>query len=202
MERHLNLLYRAANLVRPNPRSIPTWIQKIIDRLPLRGASSSFRLRWDAGVSRVAADSNGNMHGLGITHRIRSDDGQPSPTKPAKCFRTKLSPDAVPVDRSNLWSAAGEFGDKTSLVSKLRQSRAWVLTTRRGSVTGLLRKFAPASGIQSRLWRREMGQYRGERIAERPIPGRAGVLGVTDKGTRKIFFDRVDYQITQKDTGT
>jgi hypothetical protein len=152
--------------------------QKIIDRLPLESASSSLTSLVTLVSPGVAADSNGNMHGLG-DHR----PNQQSVFEPTV-------PGCSAVDRSNLWSAAGGVRRQDQSGDQSYDKVGPGCDNTDGQRDGLLRKFwHQQSGIQSRLWRREMGQfYRGERIAERPIPGRAGVLGVPRQGKRGKYF--------------
>jgi Carboxypeptidase regulatory-like domain/TonB-dependent Receptor Plug Domain len=101
--------------------------QKIIDRLPIESPSSSLTSLVMLVSPGVAADSNGNMHGLGDhAQNSFSIDGEPVTDQTSKVFSNQLSPNAVQSMEVISGSPPAEFGDKTSLVIKV--------TTKSGSV--------------------------------------------------------------------
>jgi hypothetical protein len=70
--------------------------QGIIDRLPLESASSSVTSLVTLVSPGVAADSNGNMHGLGDhAQNSFSVDGQPITDQTSKVFSNQIPADST-----------------------------------------------------------------------------------------------------------
>jgi carboxypeptidase family protein/TonB-dependent receptor-like protein len=110
--------------------------QKIIDRLPLESASSSLTSLVTLVSPGVAADSNGNMHGLGDhAQNSFSVDGQAITDQTSKVFSNQLSSDAVQSMEVISGAPPAEFGDKTSLVIKVTTKSGLGVTKPTGSVT-------------------------------------------------------------------
>src|SRR5215472_7980354 len=94
--------------------------QGIMERLPLESASSSVTNLVTLVSPGVAADSNGNMHGLGDhAQNSFSVDGQAITDQTSKVFSNQLSSDAVQSMEVISGAPPAEFGDKTSLVIKV-----------------------------------------------------------------------------------
>src|SRR5450755_1864478 len=94
--------------------------QKIIDRLPLESASSSVTSLITLVSPGVAADSNGNMHGLGDhAQNSFSVDGQPITDQTSKVFSNQIPVDSIQSLEVISGAPPAEFGDKTSLVIKV-----------------------------------------------------------------------------------
>jgi len=177
--------------------------QKIIDRLPLESASSSLTSLVTLVSPGVAADSNGNMHGLGDhAQNSFSIDGQAITDQTSKVFSNQLSPDAVQSMEVISGAPPAEFGDKTSLVIKVTTKSGLGVTTPTGSVTASYGSFGTSNlGFNLAYGGAKWGNF----IAVSGLQSGRFLDGPEfsvfhDKGNEENIFDRVDYQITQKDT--
>src|SRR6267154_1864520 len=177
--------------------------QKIIDRLPLESASSSLTSLVTLVSPGVAADSNGNMHGLGDhAQNSFSIDGQAITDQTSKVFSNQLSPDAVQSIEVISGAPPAEFGDKTSLVIKVTTKSGLGVTTPTGSVTASYGSFGTSNlGFNLAYGGAKWGNF----IAVSGLQSGRFLDGPEssvfhDKGNEENIFDRVDYQITQKDT--
>src|ERR1700722_1414720 len=177
--------------------------QKIIDRLPLESASSSLTSLVTLVSPGVAADSNGNMHGLGDhAQNSFSVDGQPITDQTSKVFSNQLSPDAVQSMEVISGAPPAEFGDKTSLVIKVTTKSGLGVTTPTGGVTASYGSFGTSNlGFNLAYG----GQKWGNFVAVSGLQSGRFLDGPEftvfhDKGNEENIFDRVDYQLSQKDT--
>jgi Carboxypeptidase regulatory-like domain/TonB-dependent Receptor Plug Domain len=177
--------------------------QKIIDRLPLESASSSLTSLVTLVSPGVAADSNGNMHGLGDhAQNSFSVDGQAITDQTSKVFSNQLSSDAVQSMEVISGAPPAEFGDKTSLVIKVTTKSGLGVTKPTGSVTASYGSFGTSNvGFNVAYG----GQKWGNFIAASGLQSGRFLDGPEfsvfhDKGNQQNIFDRVDYQISPKDT--
>jgi len=177
--------------------------QKIIDRLPLESASSSLTSLVTLVSPGVAADSNGNMHGLGDHAQTSfSIDGQKISEQTSKVFSNQLSPDAVQSMEVISGAPPAEFGDKTSLVIKVTTKSGLGITTPTGSVTASYGSFGTSNlGFNLAYGGAKWGNF----IAASALQSGRFLDGPEfsvfhDKGNEENIFDRVDYQLSQKDT--
>jgi len=177
--------------------------QKIIDRLPLESASSSLTSLVTLVSPGVAADSNGNMHGLGDHAQTSfSIDGQKISAQTSKVFSNQLSPDAVQSMEVISGAPPAEFGDKTSLVIKVTTKSGLGITTPTGSVTASYGSFGTSNlGFNLAYGGAKWGNF----IAASALQSGRFLDGPEfsvfhDKGNEENIFDRVDYQLSQKDT--
>ena len=177
--------------------------QKIIDRLPLESASSSLTSLVTLVSPGVAADSNGNMHGLGDhAQNSFSIDGQAITDQTSKVFSNQLSPDAVQSMEVISGAPPAEFGDKTSLVIKVTTKSGLGVTTPTGSVTASYGSFGTSNlGFNLAYGGAKWGNF----VAVSGLQSGRFLDGPEfsvfhDKGNEENIFDRVDYQVTQKDT--
>jgi len=177
--------------------------QKIIDRLPLESASSSLTSLVTLVSPGVAADSNGNMHGLGDHAQTSfSIDGQKISDQTSKVFSNQLSPDAVQSMEVISGAPPAEFGDKTSLVIKVTTKSGLGITTPTGSVTASYGSFGTSNlGFNLAYGGAKWGNF----IAASALQSGRFLDGPEfsvfhDKGNEENIFDRVDYQLSQKDT--
>src|SRR6201998_205567 len=177
--------------------------QGIIDRLPLESQSSSVTSLVTLVSPGVAADSNGNMHGLGDhAQNSFSIDGQPVTDQTSKVFSNQLSPDAVQSMEVISGAPPAEFGDKTSLVIKVTTKSGLGVTRPTGGVTASYGSFG-TSNVGFNL--AYGGQKWGNFIAASGLESGRFLDGPEfsvfhDKGNEENIFDRVDYQVSQKDT--
>jgi hypothetical protein len=177
--------------------------QKIIDRLPLESASSSLTSLVTLVSPGVAADSNGNMHGLGDHAETSfSVDGQKISDQTSKVFSNQLSSDAVQSMEVISGAPPAEFGDKTSLVIKVTTKSGLGVTKPTGSVTASYGSFGTTNlGFNLAYGGQKWGNFIAANGLEsgRFLDG-PEFLVFHDKGNQENIFDRVDYQVSQKDT--
>src|ERR1043166_1949220 len=177
--------------------------QQLIERLPLESASSSVTNLVTLVSAGVAADSNGNMHGLGDhAQNSFSIDGQAITDQTSKVFSNQLSPDAVQSMEVISGAPPAEFGDKTSLVIKVTTKSGLGVTTPTGSVTASYGSFGTSNLGFSLAYG---GQKWGNFVAASGLESGRFLDGPEfsvfhDKGNEENIFDRVDYQVSQKDT--
>jgi hypothetical protein len=176
--------------------------QKIIDRLPLESASSSVTSLITLVSPGVAADSNGNMHGLGDhAQNSFSVDGQPITDQTSKVFSNQIPVDSIQSLEVISGAPPAEFGDKTSLVIKVTTKSGLGVTRPTGSVTTSYGSFGTANvGFDLAYGNQKWGNFlaanglKTSRFLDPPE-----FTAIHDQGNQANIFDRIDYQITQKD---
>jgi hypothetical protein len=175
----------------------------LFDRLPLESASSSLTSLVTMVSPGVAADSNGNMHGLGDhAQNSFSVDGQPITDQTSKVFSNQLSSDAVQSMEVISGAPPAECGDKTSLVIKVTTKSGLGVTKPTGSVTASYGSFGTANlGFNLAYG----GQKWGNFIAVNGLKSGRFLDGPEfsvfhDKGNQANLFDRVDYTVSQADS--
>jgi hypothetical protein len=174
----------------------------LFDRLPLESASSSLTSLVTLVSPGVAADSNGNMHGLGDhAQNSFSVDGQPMTDQMSKVFSNQLSADAVQSMEVISGAPPAEFGDKTSLVIKVTTKSGLGVTKPTGSVIASYGTFGTANVGFNLAYG---GQKWGNFIAANGLKSGRFLDGPEfsvfhDKGNQENLFDRVDYNLSQAD---
>ena len=174
----------------------------LFDRLPLESASSSLTSLVTMVSPGVAADSNGNMHGLGDhAQNSFSVDGQPITDQTSKVFSNQLPSDAMQSMEIISGAPPAEFGDKTSLVIKVTTKSGLGVTTPTGSVTTSYGSFG-TSNVGFNL--AYGGQNWGNFVSANGLQSGRFLDGPEfsvfhDKGNQENLFDRVDYNLSQKD---
>src|SRR5262249_50093608 len=94
----------------------------------------------------VAADSNGNMHGLGDhAQNSFSVDGQPITDQTSKVFSNQIPVDSIQSLEVISGAPPAEFGDKTSLVIKVTTKSGLGVTQPTGAVTTSYGSFGTAN---------------------------------------------------------
>src|SRR5580765_4259139 len=177
--------------------------QKIIDRLPLESASSSLTSLVPLVSTGVAADSNGNMHGLGDHAQTSfSIDGQKISDQTSKVFSNQLSSDAVQSMEVISGARPAEFGDKTSLVIKVTTKSGLGATKPTGAVTASYGTFGTTNvGFNLAYGGQKWGNFTAASGLERGRFLDGPEFSVFhDKGNQQNIFDRVDYLLSLKDT--
>ena len=177
--------------------------QGIIDRLPLESASSSVTSLVTLVSPGVAADSNGNMHGLGDhAQNSFSVDGQPITDQTSKVFSNQIPADSIQSLEVISGAPPAEFGDKTSLVIKVTTKSGLGITKPTGSVRSSYGSFGTANvGFDLAYGTQKWGNFiaanalKSGRFLDPPE-----FQAIHDKGNEVNIFDRVDYQISQADT--
>jgi hypothetical protein len=175
--------------------------QGIIDRLPLESASSSVTSLITLVSPGVAADSNGNMHGLGDhAQNSFSVDGQAITDQTSKVFSNQIPADSIQSLEVISGAPPAEFGDKTSLVIKVTTKSGLGVTRPTGSVTASYGSFGTANvGFNLAYGGQKWGNFiaanglRSGRFLDPPE-----FTALHDRGNQENLFDRVDYQLSQK----
>jgi hypothetical protein len=177
--------------------------QALIDKLPLESASSSVTSLVTLTSPGVAADSNGNMHGLGDhAQNSFSVDGQSISDQTSKVFSNQIPSDSIQSLEVISGAPPAEFGDKTSLVIKVTTRSGLGVTTPTGSVSTSYGSFGTANSEFNLAYG---GAKWGNFVAANGLnSGRfldpPEFAPIHDKGNEENLFDRVDFQISQKDT--
>jgi Carboxypeptidase regulatory-like domain/TonB-dependent Receptor Plug Domain len=177
--------------------------QGIIDRLPLESASSSVTSLVTLVSPGVAADSNGNMHGLGDhAQNSFSVDGQAITDQTSKVFSNQIPSDSIQSLEVISGAPPAEFGDKTSLVIKVTTKSGLGVTRPAGSITTSYGSFGTSNvAFDLAYGNDKWGNFisasglNSGRFLDPPE-----FQPIHDKGNEENIFDRVDYQISQKDT--
>ena len=177
--------------------------QGIIDRLPLESSSSSVSSLVTLVTPGVAADSNGLFHGLGDhASNSFSVDGQPITDQQSKVFSNQVSSDTIQSLEVISGAPPAEFGGKTSLVIKVTTKSGLGVTTPTGSVTASYGSFGSSNvGFNLAYGNQKWGNFvslNGLNTGRFLDPPEFTVMH--DKGNEENVFDRVDYQLTDKDS--
>jgi hypothetical protein len=176
--------------------------QGIIARLPVESQSSSFTSIATLVSPGVAADSNGLMHGLGDhAENSVSLDGQPMTDQFSKVFSNQLPSDAIQSMEIISGAPPAEFGDKTSLVIKATTKSGLGVTKPTGNVYADYGSFGTGNvGFNFSYGSQKWGNFisaNGLNSGRFLDPPEFQVIHA--KGNEENIFDRVDYQLSQKD---
>ena len=186
------------DLVESDPTAHVDIDRSLIDHMPLESASSELSSIVTLASPGVAADSNGQMHGLG-DHAENSFniDGQPITDQQSKVFSNQVPSAAVQSLEVIEGAPPAEYGDKTSLVVKATTRSGQGVTTPTGSVTLSYGSFGSSNLAFDTAYG---GKNWGNFIAANGMQtGRfldtPEFTAYHDKGNEENFFDRVDNQI-------
>ncbi|HEY1469191.1 MAG TPA: TonB-dependent receptor [Candidatus Acidoferrum sp.] len=172
-------------------------------RLPLESASSSVSSLVTLTTPGIAADSNGLFHGLGDhAENSFSVDNQPITDQQSKVFSNQIPSSSIQSLEVISGAPPAEFGDKTSLVIKVTTRSGQGVTTPHGSFTTSYGSFGTVNGAFDLAYG---GANWGNFIAVDGLntgrfldPPEFSVIHA--KGNLEDVFDRVDYQLSDKDT--
>ena len=172
-------------------------------RLPLESASSSVSSLVTLTTPGIAADSNGLFHGLGDhAENSFSVDGQPITDQQSKVFSNQIPSSSIQSLEVISGAPPAEFGDKTSLVIKVTTRSGQGVTTPHGTVATSYGSFGSVTGAFDLAYG---GAKWGNFIAVDGLntgrfldPPEFSVIHA--KGNLEDVFDRVDYQVSDKDT--
>jgi Carboxypeptidase regulatory-like domain len=185
-----------------------TNLQTSIDRgefakLPLESQSSSLSSLVTLSSPGVAADSNGLFHGMGDhASNSFSIDGQPITDQQSKVFSNQLPSNAVESMQVISGAPPAEFGGKTSLVIEVTTRSGLGITQPTGSITASYGTFGSSTGSFDLSWGgKSWGNFfevDGLNTGRFLDPPEFVVFHA--KGNEQNVFDRIDRQITQKDS--
>jgi len=175
----------------------------LFDRLPLESASSSVTSLVTLVSPGVAADSNGNMHGLGDhAQNSFSVDGQSITDQTSKVFSNQISADSIQSLEVISGAPPAEFGDKTSLIIKVTTKSGLGVSKPAGAVTTSYGSFGTANaGFDLAYGNDKWGNFiaanglKTGRFLDPPE-----FVAIHDRGNQANVFDRLDFQATQADS--
>lgn len=177
--------------------------KNLFEKLPLESQSSSVSSLVTLSTPGIAADSNGLFHGLGDhAENSFSVDGQPITDQQSKVFSNQIPMDAIQSMEVISGAPPAEYGDKTSVVINVITQSGLGVTTPHGSVTASYGSFGTSNvGFNLAYGGKNWGNFISAsgldtgRFLDPPE-----FVVMHDKGNQENVFDRVDYQITAKDS--
>jgi hypothetical protein len=175
----------------------------LFNKLPLESASSSVSSLVTLATPGVAADSNGLFHGMGDhAENSFSVDGQPITDQQSKIFSNQIPLDSIESMEVISGAPPAEYGDKTSLVINVTTRSGQGLTTPHGGVTTSYGSFGTANvGFNLGYGGKNWGNFiavNGLNSGRFLDPPEFTVMH--DKGNQENVFDRVDWQVSSKDS--
>jgi hypothetical protein len=175
----------------------------LFNKLPLESASSSLSSLVTLASPGVAADSNGLFHGLGDhASNSFSIDGQPITDQQSKVFSNQLPSNSVQSMEVISGAPPAEYGGKTSLVIQVTTRSGLGVNKPTGSVTSSYGTFGSSTGaVDLSYGGPKWGNFieiDGLDTGRFLDPAEFAVFH--DKGNEQNLFDRVDRQLTDKDS--
>jgi len=187
-----------------NDSTFHTDIDKsVVDKLPVESASSALSSVVTESTPGIAADSNGQLHGLG-DHAENSIqmDGQPMTDQISKVFSNQIPLDAVQSMEVISGAPPAEYGDKTSVVINVTTRSGQGVTTPSGSFTTSYGSFGTTNtAFDMAYGGKDWGNFislSGMDSGRFLDPPEFAVLH--DRGNEANAFDRVDFQLNNKDS--
>jgi len=177
--------------------------KNLFDKLPLESQSSSVSSLVTLTTPGIAADSNGLFHGLGDhAENSFSIDGQPITDQQSKVFSNQIPLDAIQSMEVISGAPPAEYGDKTSVVINVTTQSGQGVTTPHGSVMASYGSFGTSNvGFNFSYGAKNWGNFfsaNGLNSGRFLDPPEFVVLH--DKGNQVNLFDRVDYQLSTRDS--
>jgi hypothetical protein len=175
----------------------------LFDKLPLESASSSLSSLVTLSTPGIAADSNGLFHGLG-DHAENSFvvDGQAITDQQSKVFSNQIPLASIQSMEVISGAPPAEYGDKTSVVVNVTTQSGQGVTTPHGAVTASYGSFGTSNVALNLSYG---GQNWGNFVSVNGLnsgrfldPPEFTVMH--DKGNEENVFDRVDFQLSSKDS--
>jgi hypothetical protein len=190
-------------LIETEPTTHTDIDRSLFARLPVESSSSSLSSVLTLATPGVAADSNGLFHPLGEHAEVSySLDGQPITDQQSKVFANQIPVDAIQSMEAVTGISPAEFGDKTSMVVRVVTRSGLGQRQPTGGISAQYGSFGTASGgfnlgLGSEKWGNFLaaGGMNSSRFLDTPefSPLHAG-------GNSQNIFDRVDYQLNDKDS--
>lgn len=175
----------------------------LFNKLPLESASSSLSSLVTLASPGVAADSNGLFHGLGDhASNTFSIDGQSVSDQQSKVFSNQLPSNSVQSMEVIDGAPPAEYGGKTALVIQVTTRSGLGVHNPTGSVSLAYGSFGSATGsVDLSYGGEKWGNFievDGLNTGRFLDPAEFSVFH--DKGNEQNAFDRIDRQITEKDS--
>ena len=177
--------------------------KNLFDKLPLESQSSSLSSLVTLGDTRDRRRFKRTFSRLRRSCRELILRGRPTHHGPAK--QGFFEPDSYEFNRvhgGHRRSPPAEFGDKTSVVINVTTRSGQGMTTPHGGMTTSYGSFGTSNvdfnvGFGGKKW----GNFIATNGHEyQPLPRSSGVRCMHDKGNEENGFDRVDYQLSKKDS--
>src|ERR1700680_2084728 len=174
----------------------------LFDKLPLESPSSSVSSLITLTSPGVTADSNGLFHGMGDhAESSFSVDGQPITDQQSKIFSNQIPVDSIQSLEVIDGAPPAEYGDKTSLIINVTTRSGLGVTQPKGDAYLSYGTFGTATASFDLAYG---GPKWGNFISASGLntsrfldPPELRVLH--DKGNEANVFDRVDFQVSQRD---
>ncbi len=192
-----------ADLVENDPIGHTDVDRGLFDKIPLESQSSSVSSLVTLAAPGVAADSNGLFHGLGDhASNSFSVDNQPITDQQSKIFSNQIPVDSIQSLEVIPGAPPAEYGGKTSLVIVATTRSGQGITTPHGSVNASYGSFGSSNvGVDLAYGGQKWGNFisvNGLNSGRFLDPPEFRV--VHDKGNEQNVFDRIDYQLSTKDS--
>jgi Carboxypeptidase regulatory-like domain/TonB-dependent Receptor Plug Domain len=191
------------DLVENDPTGHTDVDRGLFDKIPLENQTSSISSLVTLASPGVAADSNGLFHGLGDhASNSFSVDGQPITDQQSKVFSNQIPVDSIESLEVIPGAPPAEYGGKTSLVIVATTRSGQGVTTPHGSVTTSYGSFGTSNvGFNLAYGGAKWGNFisaNGTNSGRFLDPPEFEVIH--DKGNEENLFDRIDFQLTPKDS--
>jgi hypothetical protein len=192
-----------ADLVENDPTGHTDVDRELFAKLPLESQSSSVSSLVTLASPGVAADSNGLFHGMGDhASNSFSVDGQPITDQQSKIFSNQIPMDSIESLEVIPGAPPAEYGGKTSLVIVATTRSGQGQKTPHGSVNSSYGSFGSANvGFDLAYGGDKWGNFisaNGLNSGRFLDPPEFAVMH--DRGNEQNIFDRIDYQISTKDS--
>lgn len=193
----------ASDLLRNEPTYHTNVDRNLLNELPLESTSSQLSSAITLSSPGIAADSNGQLHGMGDhAENSFSLDGQPITDQQSKIFSNQIPLDAVQSMTVIGGAPPAEYGDKTSMVIDVTTRSGLGVTTPHGNITTSYGTFGTSNVDADFTYG---GKNWGNFIAVNGLnTGRfldtPEFSVLHDHGNEENLFDRVDYQLTPDDS--
>jgi hypothetical protein len=175
----------------------------VFDKLPLESQSSSVSSLVTLATPGIAADSNGNFHGLGDhAENSFSVDGQPITDQQSKVFSNQIPIDSIQSLEVIAGAPPAQYGDKTSVVINVTTRSGQGQTTPKGALTTSYGSFGTSNvGFNLAYGGQKWGNFislSGLNSGRFLDPPEFKVMHA--KGNLENVFDRVDFQLSNADS--
>lgn len=192
-----------ADLIETDPTFHTDVDRSLFSKVPLESASSDVSSLVTLTTPGIAADSNGLFHGLGDhAENSFSVDGQPMTDQQSKVFSNQIPMDSIQSLEVISGAPPAEYGDKTSVVINVTTRSGQGLTTPKGSITTSYGSFGTSNldfnlGYGGEKWGNfvAVSGLNTGRFLDPPE-----FEAIHDKGNQQNAFDRVDFQLSDKDS--
>jgi hypothetical protein len=199
----VNVETDAGDLLNNDPTFHTDIDRSSFNKLPLESESSGLSALVTQSSPGIAADSNGLFHGLGDhASNSFSIDGQSITDQQSKVFSNQLPVNAVQSLQVIDGAPPAEYGGKTSVVIDVTTRSGLGVTTPTGSITTSYGTFGTANGsVDLSYGGDKWGNFievDGLNTGRFLDPPEFAVFH--DKGNELNIFDRVDRQLSSKDS--